>query len=201
MGALFRSGWGGRGNRRRTAHAQEPPGLRCGVAKFARQQMGFSRDKSLERVRAEPAVAPPDGGMARMKGSTAIALPATRARNRGTCVPNGSPATNIPNPKTGARQRSALAVGKQRHSAPPQRPLPHRGKAASKSPNPTIPECTEPIKRTHKETKAIRSTIRRPTQSVHHSLPGRSFLTTQSKPQSNIAAIMNQGSKKRIHES
>ena len=148
-----------------------------------------------------PAGAPAGGGRARIKGSTAFAPPAPRVRNRDTCGPGGSPATNIPNPKTGARQRSALAVGKQRHSAPPHRPLPHRGKAASKSPNPTIPDCTEPIKRTHKETKAIRSTIRRPTQSVHHSLPGRSFLTTQSKPQSNIAAIMNQGSKKRIHES
>ena len=128
MGALFRSGWGGRGNRRRTAHAQEPPGLRCGVAKFARQQMGFSRDKSLERVRAEPAVAPPDGGMARMGGSTAIASP--RARNKGYLHAGRSAPCKHTKPQTGARNEAPLPQASSVAHAP-QRPLPHRGKEAS----------------------------------------------------------------------
>ena len=55
--ALLRFVWSGGGGRRRAAHAQEPPGLRCKEPAVARQPMGFSRDKSLERVRAGPAVA------------------------------------------------------------------------------------------------------------------------------------------------
>ena len=63
---MLRSDWGESTNRRRAAHAQEPPGLRCREPAVARQPMGFSRDKALERVRAESAVAPPDRAMARL---------------------------------------------------------------------------------------------------------------------------------------
>ena len=64
---MLRSNWGESTNRRRAAHAQEPPGLRCREPAVARQPMGFSRDESLERVRAAPAVAPPEPEMARME--------------------------------------------------------------------------------------------------------------------------------------
>ena len=71
---------------------------------------------SLERVRAASAVVPPDGGMARMGGSTAIASP--RARNKGYLHAGRSAPCKHTKPQTGARQRSALAAGKQRRPRP-----------------------------------------------------------------------------------
>ena len=127
MGALFRSGWGGRGNRRRTAHAQEPPGLRCGVAKFARQQMGFSRDKSLERVRAEPAVAPPEAKAARMGKKSIVCARQPRARNGAACVQKNSAC-----PKHTKRKKPARAF--------PEAPLPQ---ASSVAPRPLSAPCRE----------------------------------------------------------
>ena len=53
----MRFGRRGCAKRRRAAQEQEPPGIRYRGTAFARQPRGFSRDKSLERVRAEPAVA------------------------------------------------------------------------------------------------------------------------------------------------
>ena len=60
---MFRSGWDGGWSRRRQAHEQGPAA--CGVLgdggrgkTEAVPKKGFSRDESLERVRAEPAVLP-----------------------------------------------------------------------------------------------------------------------------------------------
>ena len=54
------------------------PGIRCKGTVSARQRKGFSRDKSLERVRAEPAVAVLKDIAAREEsGKPAVAPPST----------------------------------------------------------------------------------------------------------------------------
>ena len=107
--------------------------MRCKVAILARQPMGFLRDKSLKRVRAGPAVAPPEPWpCACGQTSKHPARRSPRARQQARLhAEEFRPPPPSQNPKTGrAPSRSALAAGKQRRPAPTQRPLPHRGKAA-----------------------------------------------------------------------
>ncbi len=93
----FRSVWGEGGNRRRQAHGQEPAA--CDIFGV---RMGFSRDESLERVRAEPAVPPPprdgrggNGGCGRGWGF-APGAPAAKRRKEG---------------RNGRRSRKTRAMG------------------------------------------------------------------------------------------
>ena len=61
---MFRSEWGGGENRWRQAQEQGPAACGvlgdggCGEKRLPSPKKGFSRDGSLERVRAEPAVLP-----------------------------------------------------------------------------------------------------------------------------------------------
>ena len=60
---MFRSGWDGGWSRRRQAHEQGPAACGVGGRELRGKWLpfpkkGFSRDESLERVRAEPAVLP-----------------------------------------------------------------------------------------------------------------------------------------------
>ena len=112
--------------------------MRCRVAILARQPMGFLRDKSLKRVRAGPAVAPPEPWpCACGQTSKHPARRSPRARQQARLhAEEFRPPPPSQNPKIGrAPSRSALAAGKQRRPAPTQRPLPHRGKAAPNPPH------------------------------------------------------------------
>ena len=88
--------------------------------------MGFSRDKSLERVRAESAVAPPVGNPARM-GEKRNTPPSIRAPKKGRLAcKKAAPAATTPKHKPGARPFEAPLAhqGKQRLLATATAPLP-----------------------------------------------------------------------------
>ena len=103
-----------------------PGGPRAGAAQLSlqhwetsRQQMGFSRDWFLERVRAEPAVAPPDGKMAWKPWKPCpLACRSPRAGAGPLACGKNTPTAAVTEDKPARRFRSALAAGKQRRYAP-----------------------------------------------------------------------------------
>ena len=135
MGASFRSARSGSGSRRRQAHAQGPAacGEGRGSAKAPRTaRLGILKGRrSLERVRAEPAVAPvtpsppspparTDAGAARdasMPTTPARAKNCARAKSSAPCLPeNGEASSVAPHPP----QRPLPKASSVAHPSPPQ---------------------------------------------------------------------------------
>ena len=99
--------------------------MRCKEPAVARQPMGFSRDKSLERVRAAPAVAPPDGKAARRERNAALRRQPRAPKTGNPAREKIPPAATLPNPQNRARAlpkrpcpNGASSVAPHPHSAP-----------------------------------------------------------------------------------
>ena len=99
--------------------------MRCKEPAVARQPMGFSRDKSLERVRAAPAVTPPDGKAARRERNAALRRQPRAPKTGNPAREKIPPAATLPNPQNRARAlpkrpcpNGASSVAPHPHSAP-----------------------------------------------------------------------------------